>query len=132
MIQESPNAIRRAASDGSRNARLALAARGRKKRNPTPATSGKMISFRVAASTRDSVVAWYLGSSIFGVSLSRGEWVRVAFLVSAGEVLTGPAGGRILGGAVLVAGDRIAAAGARRDVEALAPPGTRRADYPDG
>src|ERR1022692_3861968 len=132
MIQVSPNAISRAASVGSRNACLALAARGRKKRNPSPATSGKTISFRVAASTRDSVPVWYPGISIFGVGLSRGEWGHVALLVSAGEMLSGPAGGRIPGGAVLVAGDRIAAAGTRRDVEALAPPGTRRADYPNG
>src|ERR1039457_1317487 len=122
MIQASPNAISRAASVGSRNARLALAARRRKKRNPSPAASGKMISFRVAASTRDSVPAWYPGISIFGASLSRGEWVHMALLVSAGEMLTGPAGGRIPGGAVLVTEDRIAAAGAGQDVEGLAPP----------
>jgi len=58
--------------------------------------------------------------------------VHVALLISAGEMLTGPAGGRIPDGAVLVTEDRIVAAGARRDVEALAPRGTRRADYPNG
>lgn len=58
--------------------------------------------------------------------------MHVALLISAGEMLTGPAQGRIRGGAVLVTEGRIAAAGARRDVEAQAPRGTRHADYPSG
>ena len=58
--------------------------------------------------------------------------MRVAWLVSAGEVLTGPAGGRIRDGAVLVVGNEIAAVGGRQDMEALAPAGALRAEFPEG
>lgn len=51
-------------------------------------------------------------------------------LVVAGQVLVGPAGERIKGGAVLVDGGVIVAVGPRDVVEGLAGPGVERSDHP--
>ena len=53
-------------------------------------------------------------------------------LITAGCLLAGPRGERVDGGAVLVRGDSIVAAGPRAEVEALAGPDARRSDHPDG
>lgn len=54
------------------------------------------------------------------------------FLVSAGQVLTGPEGARTRDGAVLVRDDRIAAVGPRAEVEARATAGAVRVSRPEG
>ncbi len=54
------------------------------------------------------------------------------FLLSAGQLLTGPGGARLEDGAVLVRGDRIAAAGPRAEVEARAAGDAVRVSRPGG
>jgi imidazolonepropionase-like amidohydrolase len=51
-------------------------------------------------------------------------------LLTARQVLIGPAGQRIDDGAVLIDNDTIIAVGARRHLERKAPPGVRRRDFP--
>jgi imidazolonepropionase-like amidohydrolase len=51
-------------------------------------------------------------------------------LITAGQVLTGPAGGRIANGAVLVDGQTITAVGPRGEIEPRAGRDCRRRDYP--
>ncbi|RCG28388.1 amidohydrolase family protein [Sphaerisporangium album] len=53
-------------------------------------------------------------------------------LVTAGLLVTATDAGPVRDGAVLTGGDLILAAGPRERVEALAPPGTPRHDFPDG
>lgn len=53
-------------------------------------------------------------------------------MLSAGQVLVGPAGERIADGAVLVTGDEITAVGPRAQVERLASAATARVAFPEG
>jgi imidazolonepropionase-like amidohydrolase len=55
----------------------------------------------------------------------------VDVLITAGQLLTGPAGGRIAGGAVLVRDETIVAAGSAHEVEKAAPAGVSRMSFPD-
>ena len=53
-------------------------------------------------------------------------------LLSAGQVLTGPAGARVADGAVLLRDDEIVAVGPAAEVRAKADPGTRELAFPGG
>ncbi|MBT2481585.1 amidohydrolase family protein [Streptomyces sp. ISL-94] len=54
------------------------------------------------------------------------------YLISAGQVVTGPGGRRLRDGAVLVRGERIVDVGPRRDIEVLASPEATTMAFPDG
>ncbi|MFE9804054.1 amidohydrolase family protein [Streptomyces goshikiensis] len=54
------------------------------------------------------------------------------YLISAGQVVTGPGGQRLLDGAVLVRGDSIVATGPRPEIEVLASSEARTIAFPDG
>lgn len=54
------------------------------------------------------------------------------YLISAGQVVTGPGGRRLRDGAVLVRGERIVDVGPRRDIEVLASPEATTMAFPNG